>query len=230
MQCIWTGDLRNLWHASQLSSIIDQLGDWFLYIYRPWICACLEQWKSHEAQKKLENSRKLSFKSNRPIERVSEDYWNRSLPQDNPEEGSAGEKDYDDKVGSSGIEHDDKQSKGNELSETDTKQSDDKKYERRNQILGSRERSLCHTPSPTRDDSDDSPISTRTRSCTRARSADPSICSSPPTPSRKGQQYLSPDCATASSVRPVAHSSKTSPATLELPLRLGRARSCSTNA
>lgn len=53
MQCIWSGDIRQVSDATKLCSIVDKVAEWFFYIYRPWVSACLDQWKAEEAETRL---------------------------------------------------------------------------------------------------------------------------------------------------------------------------------
>lgn len=44
-QCIWTGDLNKCLHAQILCRIVDQLAEWFLDEYRPWVSDRLDEWQ-----------------------------------------------------------------------------------------------------------------------------------------------------------------------------------------
>ena len=190
----------------------------------------MDQWKSLKALKKLEESYKLSS-SERSIATAFKSHWERWLEEDDteyetPEDDDRDQSgDYDDEVGSSGFVSWHNESSGIESVEIDTSESDEDRYERRNSTIGGRERSYL-TPSLTWDASDEGPPSNRTRS----RSAEPSVGSSPETPRLKGRLNLSPEMALASSVRPAAQSSKTSPSALALPTSHRRARSNSPGA
>ena len=69
MQCIWSGDIRKVWDAAQLRSIVDKVAEWFFYIYRPWISTCLEQWKAPQVETRLKTVHEL-YKNSRRLSQV----------------------------------------------------------------------------------------------------------------------------------------------------------------
>ncbi|KAL9640556.1 MAG: hypothetical protein Q9164_000222 [Protoblastenia rupestris] len=69
MQCIWSGDIRKVLDATKLCSIVDKVAEWFFYIYRPWVSACLDQWKAEEAEKRLKMAHE-SFMNIRMLSQV----------------------------------------------------------------------------------------------------------------------------------------------------------------
>ena len=45
MNCIWKGDLRNVWDTVQLCRIIENLEHWTIRHFRPWVSSCLDIWR-----------------------------------------------------------------------------------------------------------------------------------------------------------------------------------------
>ena len=77
MQCIWEGDIRKLECSAELCSIIENLAEYFIYTYRPWVLARLEHLIASNDKEKAKKAFKRHRKLNRSVNRAYKTLYQR---------------------------------------------------------------------------------------------------------------------------------------------------------